>query len=41
MIFIIKGTKYDTDKMKKVANVKKSGTEYTIFFHTLYTESKK
>ena len=36
MIFIIKGMKYDTDKMEKVADVKKWYREDNIFSRALY-----
>lgn len=36
MIFIIKGMKYDTDKMEKVANVKKWYRVYNLFSYALY-----
>lgn len=36
MIFIIKGMKYDTDKMEKVADVKKWYKEDNLFLRALY-----
>ena len=36
MIFIIKGMKYDTDKMEKVADVKKWYEEDSLFLRALY-----
>lgn len=36
MIFIIKGMKYDTDKMEKVADVKKRYRVDNIFLRALY-----
>lgn len=36
MIFIIKGMKYDTDKMEKVADVKKWYRVDNLFAHALY-----
>lgn len=40
MIFIIKGMKYDTDKMEKVADVEKWYEVHNIFLRAFYGEEK-